>query len=677
VSASPVPGLVPWSEPDLAILAAVFDTLVPGDDDRGMRRARLAAETISATTDPGEVRLLRLALRSLGWPIANLLLTGRWGRFSRVAHADRERILLRWATHPLARLRTAYQVVSRLGKFLAYADAGDDPEAPENRHWQRIGYRLPEPAEAPPERVQPLAVDREGSAPLVLDADAVVVGSGAGGGVIAARLAAAGRSVLVVEAGIHLPEREMRGLEGPAFRDLYLDRGTTATSDLSIMILAGGALGGGTTINWTTSIEPPPALRSRWATEHGLEGFDGAQTDTDLARLRDELGLRAPTVIPAKDQALLDGAATLGWEAAPTERNAGPCTDCGACGFGCRRGAKRGATVAHLASAARDGARILVEAPVEAVSVRNGRAVGVVGWLRVDGVAVRPFEIHAPVVVMAAGALRTPLVLEASGISHLALGRNLHLHPTVAVVGEFETPVEAWAGPTQAARSLQFLSGGPAAADHPGPAHRGFVIESAPAHPGLIASALPWEGGQAAMDWMGRARHLAPLIGLLSEAGSGRVAQGPRGYPRITYQLAPADAGTARRALIEMSRMSRAAGARQVTALGTPPARWAADDGAGSFDRYLSRVSRVSTAANRISLFSAHQLGSARAGGDPRTAPVDPEGGVRRDAGGSPVGGLYVGDGSLFPTASVVNPMLTVMALAERTARTILADTTR
>ena len=546
MSARPAPGLVPWTEPDLAILAAVFDTLVAGDDDGGRRRARLAAETISLTTDPGEVRLLRLALRSLEWPAANLLLTGRWGRFSRVARARRERILLRWATHPLARLRTAYQALLRIGMFLAYADAGDDPEAPANRHWERIGYRLPEPADAPPATIQPLAVDRHASTPLVLDADAVVVGSGAGGGVIAARLAATGRSVLVVEAGIYLPEGEMRGLEGPAFRDLFLDRGTSATADLSIMILAGGALGGGTTINWTTSIQPPRALRERWASTYGLEGFDGPQTDADLARLRDELGVLAPTVIPAKDQALLDGAAALGWEAAPNERNAGPCTACGACGFGCRRGAKRAGTRAHLASAVRDGARVLVEAPVEAVSIRNGRAVGVVGHLLVDSVGVRRFEVHAPVVVVAAGALRTPLILQASGVRHPELGRNLRLHPTVAVVGELDAPVDAWTGPTQAARSLQFLSGGPAAADHPGPAFRGFVIESAPAHPGLMASALPWEGGEAAAAWMGRARHLAPLIGLLNEAGAGRVEPWAAGLP--ADHLSPRSAGRGHRA---------------------------------------------------------------------------------------------------------------------------------
>jgi choline dehydrogenase-like flavoprotein len=99
------------------------------------------------------------------------------------------------------------------------------------------------------------------------------------------------------------------------------------------------------------------------------------------------------------------------------------------------------------------------------------------------------------------------------------------------------------------------------------------------------------------------------------------------------------------------------------------------EDGPGAFDSYLEQLSHISMAANRVSLFSAHQLGTARAGGDARSHPVDPEGRVRGGADGATISGLYVGDGSLLPTASVVNPMVTIMALAERTARAVLSDT--
>ncbi len=361
----------------------------------------------------------------------------------------------------------------------------------------------------------------------MLEADVVVVGSGAGGGVVAARLAEAGRSVLVIEAGPYRPEAEMPTLEARAMQELYLDQGTTATSDLGVTILAGSGLGGGTTINWTTAIAPPDWLRQEWEEKHGLEGLAGRRTDEILARLRAELDLRPPSVIPPKDRVILDGARALGWEAAATERNAGPCVDCGACGFGCRAGTKRSGLRAHLAMAARSGARVLVDARVERIEIAGGRAHGVRGIVRGADGRPRPFRVAAPQVVVAAGALRTPLLLRASGIDHPQLGRNLRLHPVVAVGAEMPDPVEMWLGPTQAARSLEFWRPGPPDPAGIGPAHGGFVIESAPPHPGLLASAFAWEGAAAAAERMDRAAYQVPLIGIIRDVGSGHVRCDP------------------------------------------------------------------------------------------------------------------------------------------------------
>jgi choline dehydrogenase-like flavoprotein len=379
-------------------------------------------------------------------------------------------------------------------------------------------------------------------------------------------------------------------------------------------------------------------------------------------------------VIPPKDRLILDGAAALGWEAAPTERNAGPCTDCGSCGFGCRRGAKRSGPRSHLAAAARDGARFLVEARVDSVLLVGGRTAGVAGrLLDAGGRRSRPFVARAPRVVVAAGALRTPLLLERSGIDHPQLGRNLRLHPVVVVTARMADPVEMWVGPTQAARSLQFWRPGPAAGG--APAHGGFVIESAPPHPGLIASALPWSGGEADLARMGEVRNEAPLIGIMRDTGSGRVRWTRGGHPRIDYRLDAAARATARRALVEMARLAHAAGAVELTAVATPAVRWVRDRGDDLAD-LQRRILRIGLASNRISLFSAHQMGSARAGGDPARHACDPFGRVRgsRADDGATVPGLYVGDASLFPGAPGVNPMVTVMALAERTARAVLED---
>ena len=661
-----------WSPRLIRTLAEVFTTLAPMSDAEAHRRAHLAAETLSAVADPDELRLLKLAIGSLQWWPANLITAGRWSRFHRLDQAGREAILLRWANHPLARLRTTYQALKRIGLFLAYADPGEDGSG--NPTWSRIGYAPPDPVVMPPPSIEPLEVDRTGDEFLELEADVVVVGSGAGGGVVAARLAEAGRSVLVLEAGPYLPESAMPIHEATAFERLYLDRGTTATSDLAVTILAGAGLGGATTINWTTSFAPPDWLRDEWATAHGLEGFDTTETDDDIERLRTELDLRYPTVMPPKDRAILAGARALGWEAAATERNAGPCTDCGACGFGCRRGAKRSGLRAHLRTAALCGARFLVEAPADRVyRDETGRATAVFGELRTSDGGQRPYRVRADQIVIAAGALRTPLILHASGITHPQVGQNLHLHPTVAVGAEMSDDVEMWLGPTQAARSLEFWRPGPAAEDGVGPEHNGFVIESAPPHPGLFASALPWEGGDAGIAMMERARRVVPLLAILRDRGGGHVHWTRHRRARIDYELSPTDVTSARRALVELARLGRAAGAEELLAVRHPALRWRADDPA-AWDGFLAALARTDARPNRLSVFSAHQMGTASAGVEAADHPCDPHGRVRGDGTGHPVRGLYVSDSSLFPTPSGVNPMLTVMCLAERTARAVLAD---
>lgn len=661
---------------ELATLAALAEAFVPGvTTDDYQRRGRLAADVLTTHADLDDLRLLRLAIRALDFPLANLLSGGGATPFSRMPAARRDRLLLRMATSVIPQRRTAYQALKRISSFIGWADPGES--AGGNPLWAEIGYRPADLVPAPRSAISPLQVERSPAADrLELEADAVVVGSGAGGGVIAARLAAAGRAVLVVEAGPHVPESEMSSLEGEGFRRLYLDQATTATHDLGITILAGSGLGGGTTINWTTCLAPPEWLRAAWAADHGLDGFDGAQTDADIARLRAELDLQAPTIIPPKDQAILDGAAALGWEAAPTERNAGPCTDCGSCGFGCRAGVKRSGLRAHLATAASHGARFLVEAPVERVEIAGDRATGVIGTLtNADGRPGRPFRVRAAQVVVAAGALRTPLLLERSGVAHPGLGSNLRLHPVVAVAARMPDPVEMWTGPSQAARSLQFSQQGPAAPDGVGPAHGGFVIESAPPHPGLAASAFPWEGGAATRASMRSLRFQAPLLALIKDLDGGTVSWSRQGRARIRYRLGGAAVGTARRALVELSRLGRAAGATELMTVATPTDRISlAEVSDATWHAFLARQASADLRPNRTSLFSAHQMGTARAGAEPSGHPCDPSGRVRRDVRGTLVSGLYVADSSLFPTASGVNPMLTVMTLAERTARAVLGD---
>jgi long-chain-alcohol oxidase len=649
-----------WSERQLRALSALFETIAGSSYvGESERHAQLATAALAEVAEPSDLTQVKLALSLFETRLGALTLGLGTAAYSKLSRGRREQILHSWSTSHIAGRRRFYQLIKRLGAFFAYADPGMDGRNP---RWGPMGYEVPDHP-IPDAGAVAAAIIRPPDWPLDLElkAEIVVVGSGAGGGVVAARLAEAGHDVLVIEAGPYVPEADLPRDEMDAFTRIYLDHGLTATRDLGVSILAGAALGGGTLVNWATCFAPPDRVRMEWARRHGIEGFDSEATDKDIERLHLELGFAPPPSIGPKDRAILDGAAALGWEAAPTERNADGCTDCGACGFGCRRGSKRSGQRLHLALAVRHGTRLLTDAPVDRIEIAGGRASGVSGVVG----GGRPFSVRARKVVVAAGALRTPLLLLRSGLDHAEIGRNLHLHPTAAIGARFEGDVEMWRGPMQAARSLELVDAG-------------VLIESAPAHPGLIALAFPWRGADALNELMRDIRHYAPFIGIVRDSGSGRVRVTRSGRARIDYRMSERDAATARLGLVAMARIGRAAGATRLVALGTPAAWHDVEPGhEAGFDRYLDRLAKFDYSPNRGSLFSAHQMGTARAGADPRTSVCDPFGRVRaagRSDSANTVDGLYVADSSLFPTALGLNPMVTIMALASRVARAVHED---
>jgi choline dehydrogenase-like flavoprotein len=182
---------------------------------------------------------------------------------------------------------------------------------------------------------------------------------------------------------------------------------------------------------------------------------------------------------------------------------------------------------------------------------------------------------------------------------------------------------------------------------------------------------LPWTGRAAAASLLARLRHLAPLIAIVRDVGSGEVRARRDGSISIRYRLAAPDRATARRALVELARLGHAGGADELIGVATPGHHWRRPESLAAF---LAGLAAIDGGPNRIGLFSAHQMGTARAGAVAADHPCDPAGRVRRDAAGHLLNGVYCADASLFPSASGVNPMLTVMTLAERTARAVLAD---
>ncbi|MBV8579877.1 MAG: GMC family oxidoreductase, partial [Candidatus Eremiobacteraeota bacterium] len=611
-------------------LATVVAGFAPADADIDAAAALVSAAV--ARLPRHKQQPLAFVLTLLGSPLGGLLLAGRARGVARLDADGRERALRRLGT--LRPLRPAFDAFSRLALFAAYAAADANGKS---AVWDRLGY--PGPRHDAPAS-EPLAV--ETAAAGRLSADAVVVGSGAGGGVAAALLAQAGLRVVILEAGPPFEAVAARQREAEAFAELYLEAGLCATDDLTISVLAGACVGGGTTVNWSTSLRLPPALAASWSAALGRPAFAAELADAyDAVETR--LGVTLARGHNRNNGVIAAGCAALGWNVRALPRNADCEGDqCGYCGFGCAYDRKRGTARTYLCDAAEHGARLIANAPVERVLIENGAATGVVARVS-DG---RELVVDAPLVVVAAGTLRTPGILARSGVRSPHLGRHLHLHPTSAIAAEFAEPIESWHGAMQSAICDRFsdLRAG-----------FGAAIEAAPAHPGLMALASPWAGRDAHAQQLSRARNLATLISLTRDRGEGSISLDERAA--IRYAIAPDDAQHLAEGLAGATRIAFAAGALRVQTLHADGlALDRADATPAGLDAFAAELRTRARARHHPQLFSAHQMGTARMAASAADGVVDPDGRVYG------VVGLLVADASVFPNASGVNPMLTIMA---------------
>jgi Choline dehydrogenase and related flavoproteins len=468
--------------------------------------------------------------------------------------------------------------------------------------------------------------------------------------------------VIVLEAASEWQAREFDQREEPGTRELYLDRGTTATRDLSIALLAGAALGGGTTVNWQTSLHTPDSVRREWAEMSGVDHF----TDDSFTRSLDEVCSRLSvstneSEVNPNNAALRDGCAKLGYDWSPIRRNSSGCdvAQCGNCVYGCRHGGKQTSATTYLRDAQqKGGARIVARCRADRVVIENGKVTGVRATATDRDGATFDVDVKAKIVVAACGSLHTPALLLRSGLRMPHLGKNLHLHPTTGIGATFSHRVAAWHGPPQTIVCNEFAS----LQDG-----YGFRIETAPAHPGLLALAIPWTGARDHRMQMQTSANKALLIVLARDRSSGTVSIDAAGRPRIDYKPGNGERAMLRRGMAEACRILDAAGADGIQTLHTVPLSIGRVPGnrgprLSDINSLCSAIAKAPTGENLLGVFSAHQMGTCRIGRSAATAVCDPNGevfGVR---------GLFIGDASAFPASCGVNPMITIMGIAHHTA---------
>jgi choline dehydrogenase-like flavoprotein len=653
----------PLTPAQRATLAAVCDAFLPSlaraEDPGGLFLTGAAAagtaerveRLFEQLPDPRDQARLRLLLSVLASPIGGLLGGGRLVGFARLDRRAREAALRAWACSALPVRRAGFQALKRLCQVAHFcwplADGGHPA-------WRAVGY--PGPLPQPPNGVQPLtalAVERD----TVLECDIVVVGSGAGGGVVAGVLARAGRSVVVLEKGPNPGARDFTQVEGDMLNALYLDGGLLMTQTGSIPILAGSCVGGGTTVNWTTAFPLPDEVRREWDERAGLSLFSGSRFASALERVSARLGLSTRWNTPGARDAILErGCRAMGWHVDRQPRNVIDCREgleCGYCGYGCRHGAKQSTAVTYLRDAVQAGAALVACCEAVRVLRAGGRAAGVLARVRrADGTA-GTLTVRASTVVAACGSIATPALLRRSGLANANIGRGLRLHPATAVLGVLPERVEPWGGALQTRYSDQFADQG---------GGYGARFETGPVHFALPASGFGWEGAEQMREDVARLAHTTLVGVLLRDRDAGRVRVGRDGIARVHYELTRYDVGHLRRALFGAAQVLAAAGAEEIVSLHTPPVR-VRPGTPGWLGRFMADADRRGYTRCRLSYISFHQMGTAAMGKDPARSVVDETGETHE------LPGLYVADASTFPASSGVNPMLTIMAIADHVAR--------
>jgi long-chain-alcohol oxidase len=621
---------------------------LPSPAELGTVDAVLAA--VDATR-PAEQLQLAALFNLWDTPVMGAVGGAGFTRFSALTQEQREKVLLSWGESKIPERRAVFQALRKAALLFYYMiparDGGRNPV------WDVIGYDGPlGPLEsAPPKALTITPVDRD----VTFDCDVVIVGSGAGGGTAAGVLAAAGLEVIVIESGRYYDDEDFDGGEYKALSNYYMGA-PTATDDHSVGLIAGSCLGGGTVVNYSTSFRTPDEVRAEWA-GLGVPAFASDEYTASLDAVWERIGANQEYNEPStREKKLQEGCVKLGWHVDAMPRGVRNCAqgrECGYCGLGCRVGAKQSVVKTWLPDANAKGTKLIVSTKVSRIIVEGGCARGIVGRTT----AGHQVTVKARAVITSCGAIHTPALLRRSGLENENIGKHLKLHPAGVVFGIYDEELKPWEGVMQALYSDQFrdLDDG-----------YGLKFETAASHPHLLIPFSPWRSQQHHLELLEGLTNTVPIGVLLRDRDGGEVKVGRDGEPVVRYRLSDFDAGHLRTGMDGAAQLLEATGARRVF---SSHSKWVSYDPgrSGSREQFMADADMAGYGSGQVVLNSFHIMGSARMGGSPTMSACDPAAQTWE------VRDLYVLDGSSFPTASGVNPQVSIQAIAHMSARRLAA----
>jgi choline dehydrogenase-like flavoprotein len=483
---------------------------------------------------------------------------------------------------------------------------------------------------------------------LTLDVDAVVVGTGAGGSIALRELARAGLDAVALEEGAWSTSADFDQREDRMIPRIFQEMGGRATEDMAIRVLQGRGIGGSTVHNTNLCKRTPEPILAIWERDYGVEGANAAQMLPAFETIERDLSV---SLIPddwrnANNDVLRSGCEALGWRGAPLAHNRIGCQRSGFCELGCAYDAKQNALKIVLPQAVAAGARVYADVKAMRVMHDGARATGVQAIaLDAFGVPTARVVVRARVVVLAASAVGSAALARASDVPdpHGQIGRHLRLHPGAVVAGRFDRVIEGWRGIPQSYECTEHLT------YEPGSDRRVWIVPAF-AHPIGAAASLPGFGASHMASMRGYPQ-LAVLTAMVHDETDGEVLVGDDGRPVLRYAMSAADRTQLARGLAACARLLLAAGASEVTIPAIPPRRVRSVAELEALDLSFVRP-------HAVPLTAVHPMGTMRMGRDPKTSVVDSTGEHHA------LRGLFVADGSLFPTSLGAPPQISIYAFA-------------
>jgi len=493
------------------------------------------------------------------------------------------------------------------------------------------------------------------SGDLNLKAEVCVIGTGAGGAVVAKELAEAGRDVVVLEQGGYYTKEDFTQREDEMMPLLYEDMGQRATVDQSIIILQGRNVGGSTVHNLCYCFRTPAAILEKWRREDGVRDMTYEQLVPSFERVEKMLKVKdiLPPEINALNNKIREGCEKLGYHGLVARHNRESCTTSGFCLLGCPFDAKQSMLITYVPAASAAGARIYADCPVQKIHAEGTRVRSVEAAV-VDALG-RPrhrVRVDAQVVVLAAGAINSPQILLNNGLANSSgqVGRNLHLHPSVLLAGVYDEDIYGYRGIPQSYYVDEFI-------DLEKDPDSGYILMPVFGFPVATASQLPGFGRKH-WEAMQHFHRTVGILVLMHDQSAGMVRVNRSGKPEIDYQVNARERRLFLEGMKHCAEILFAGGAKQVLVPYESPLWLQPGDDLRAIDQRGLRP-------NDIPIASTHPQSTCKMGEDRRRSVVNSW------CRSHDLQNLFVCDMSVFPSSLGAPPQISTASIADRTAHYI------